>query len=192
MNKAKVIHLPERPPHFVGELKAFGIEYDVVEGIRHEKGSTGVSLAFRKVIQENYDKQFTLIFEDDVKFTSKHSRENWDICVSKLPPDFDILIGGSYSFDTMIQGRGLIRVGDFSGLHCTLVSKRAYDALLAHDPEKHHPHIDRYLGNLSKMELLNVYLCDPMIAVQYPGYSHTRGKAVDYSDRLKDKNVLID
>lgn len=191
MNIGNVIHLEGRPEHFKEELKAFGVDYNIIEGVKHEKGNIGVSLAFKKVIELNYDQEQTLIFEDDVKFTSVNSRSHWDKCVSELPEEWDILIGGSYQYDAISKKGNLIKLGDFSALHCVLINKKAYDSFLIHDPVNGIPHIDRHLGKMAQLGLINVYLCDPMIALQHPGYSHTRNMNVDYEYKLKDKNVLF-
>lgn len=191
--KGHVIYLPRPCNTHVEEMAKFKIDFVEIPGVKHEDPAQGISQAFRNVIQSNINEPELLIFEDDVKFTSRYSRDNWDICVKQLPDDWDILLGGSYAYDAIgSPTRGLIKVGDFSSLHCILVRQKAYSVLLSHNEHCTNKHIDRYLGMLSQQGKLNVYLCDPMIAIQYPGYSHNRGKEVDYSYKLKGKNILID
>jgi hypothetical protein len=39
---------------------------------------------------------------------------------------------------------------------------------------------------------LNVYLCNPQVAIQYAGYSYNAGKVVDYSGKLKAMNIIYE
>jgi hypothetical protein len=83
----------------------------------------------------------------------------------------------------------LDKVEDFCALHCVLVRKKAYQHFISHNSYEI-KNIDRHLGKLSKEGKLNAYVCNPMIAIQSPGFSYHVGKAVDYSNRLKEFNIL--
>ena len=90
-----VIHIEGDSTSYIQELNSFGIDYTVFNGIVKQNAFEGVSESFKQIIRESQGLSEVLIFEDDVRFTSIHSRENWDICKSKLPGDWDILLGGS-------------------------------------------------------------------------------------------------
>ena len=191
---ARVIHIEGDKSNHAEELGSFEIDYSVFNGVVKQKASDGISESFKQIIRESKDLSHVLIFEDDVKFTSKHSRENWEICKSKLPDDWDVLLGGSYQYDlheSQPQDKALIRLADFSSLHCVLINAKCYEHILSHDTSEV-PHIDRWLGKLAKENKINVYLCNPQIAIQHNGFSRTRGKDVNYDYLLTDKNILHD
>jgi hypothetical protein len=141
------------------------------------------------VIRNNINEKRILIFEDDVKFTSSRSMHYFYDCVGQLPEDWDILLGGSYSYLEKSREGNLIKVSDFSSLHCTLVRDTAFKHFLSHNPEDVKD-IDRHLGKLSKKGELSVYLCNPMIAIQHNGYSHNKERAVNYDNLLKRYKLL--
>jgi hypothetical protein len=191
-----VIHLNDgtnqadiRRNSFNYELGKFFKDYEVFPGIKKDPGHVGISESFKKLISENYNEPQLTIFEDDVKFTSSNSWELFTKAFISLPDNWDILLGGSYWFEEKEQVRNLIKVGDFCSLHCIIVRNKAYDHFLSHDPNII-PDIDRFLGSLSKKGILNVYLANPMIAVQHNGFSYHQGKNVNYDHLLKDKNIL--
>lgn len=169
----------------------YGGDWDFFKGVKDEKGSTGISMSFKKIIIENYQETTIHIFEDDIKFTSKNSRKIFEESMSSLPENWDIFIAGSYMYETDYQANGYIKVFDFCSLHSVVINKSAYDKILAHDVSVQ-DNIDRWLGMLSKQKKINVFLCDPQTAIQYPGYSHNVNRDVDYSNRLKKMNIQYD
>lgn len=166
-------------------------DWHLFKACRDAKGSTGISMSFKKIIIENYQKPSVHIFEDDVKFTSKDSRKIFESVMETLPSDWDIFLGGSYWYEIDYVTKGFIKVLDFCSLHNVAIRKSAYDKVLAHDVAVEE-NIDRWLGRFSKQKKLNVFLCDPQIAIQHPGYSHNVCKKVDYSNRLKKMNIQYD
>lgn len=191
---ARVIHIEGDNTSHISELDSFGIDYKVFNGIVKPNAFEGVSESFKQIIRESKDLDYVFIFEDDVKFTSKHSRDNWEICKSKLPEDWDILLGGSYQYDLhpeQPEDKALIRLADFSSLHCVLINAKCFEHIILHDTTQV-PHIDRWLGRLAAENKIKVYLCNPQIAIQHNGFSRTRGKDVNYDHLLTDKNILHD
>lgn len=172
-------------------ISQYDSDWEFFKGVKDEKGSTGISMSFKKVIIENYQEPAIHIFEDDIKFTSKNSRKIFEESMSVLPEDWDIFIAGSYWYEIDYQTKGYIKVFDFSSLHSAVINKSAYDKILSHDVSIQ-DNIDRWLGMLSKQKKLNVFLCDPQTAIQYPGYSHNINRDVDYSNRLKTMNIQYD
>lgn len=190
--KRFVIHIKgcDRLTRMVSEMDSlYKGEYEIFDAVTDEKGYKGISMSFRKLIIENYQQPMIHVFEDDVKFVSPRSREVFEDCFKKLPDNWDIFLGGSYSFDSAYKENSYHRVLDFSSLHNVIIRKSAYDKILTHDYEVF-DNIDRYIGTLARQGKLNVYLCDPQVAVQYPGYSFQRGKKVDYTSKLKEMNIL--
>jgi hypothetical protein len=190
--KKLVIHLPEqreRLKTLTYEMNRFYLDYTICQGIKMNPGYKGVSESFKKVIRENINEERILIFEDDVKFTSNKSIAMFLECIKSLPDDWDILLGGSYWYQEDCNLGNLIKVKDFCSLHCVLVRNTAYEHFLSHGDEP--KEIDRHLGKLSSEDKLNAYLCNPMIAVQYNGFSSNRGHNVNYDRLLKDFNILM-
>ncbi len=189
--KKFVIHLPEQKERLrtlTYEMNRFFIDYTISPGIKLDKGWKGISESFKKVISDNLNEDKILIFEDDVKFTSDKSIVKFNECIDSLPENWDILLGGSYWYEEELKLGNLIKVKDFCSLHCVLVRNTAYKHFLSHNGDI--KDIDRHLGNLSKEGVINVYLCDPMIAVQYNGFSNNREKVVNYDSLLKQYNVM--
>lgn len=168
----------EMNTHYAGE-------YSVFDAIVDPDPKKGISESFKAIIEENYDEPFIHIFEDDVKFTGEKSREIFEYAFSKLPEDWDIYLGGSYTYDKPHDIGHLIKIQEFRSLHCVVIKKSAYDAFLSHDVNEI-PNIDTWVARQG----LNVYLCDPQIAIQHNGYSYNMKGSVNYDNFLKDKNIL--
>jgi hypothetical protein len=189
--KKFVIHLTEQKERLktlTHEMNRFYLDYTISPGVKLVPGSKGISESFKNIVRENSNEDMILIFEDDVKFTSDKSLVKFFECIESLPGNWDILLGGSYWYQEELNLGNLIKVKDFCSLHCVLIRKSAYDAFLSHDGSI--KEIDRHLGKLSSEGKLNVYLCNPMIAVQYNGFSHNRGSQVNYDKLLSNFNIL--
>lgn len=171
------------------EMNRFFLDYEIFDAIKLSPGNKGISESFKEVIRHNINEKRILVFEDDVKFTSKKSINQFYDCIRDLPSDWDILLGGSYSFSEVSRSGNLIKAGDFSSLHCVLIRDTAYKHFLSHNTEEIKD-IDRHLGMLSKKGELNVYVCNPMVAIQYNGFSHNKERSVNYDNLLKGYNVM--
>jgi GR25 family glycosyltransferase involved in LPS biosynthesis len=190
--KKIVIHLKEdkkRLETLSYQMGRFFLDYEIFDAIKASPGNIGISESFKQVIKNNITEKRILIFEDDVKFTSTKSIEYFYECIGSAPEDWDIILGGSYSFVEKSRIGNFIRVGDFSSLHCALVRDTAYEYFLNHNPEEIKD-IDRHLGRFARDGKLNVYICNPMIAIQYNGFSHNREQNVNYDNLLKGFTLL--
>lgn len=185
--KGTVICMPSRKDSACDELIYNGVDFEVFDAITKGDVVDNIANSFKQVIRDNYEKDSVLIFEDDIKFSSSKSVKTWEKCVSVLPEDCDILLGGCYTLSYVKHSDMLLKASDFRSLHCVLFNKKCYDKVLAHKVN----HLDYYLSTLIK-EGLNVYVCNPMIAIQKEGYSFNKGKEVNYSRMLKDFNILYD
>jgi GR25 family glycosyltransferase involved in LPS biosynthesis len=176
----------------VEELASHGYkDFEIMKAVEDVDPKKGISMSFRKAIIENYQEPYLHIFEDDIMFSSKDSYRVFNDNMNLLPQDWDVYLGGSYEYKIDYKTKGFIKVLDFSSLHSVVIKKKAYDKILAHNYSIM-DNIDRYMGYLSKNKQLNVFLCDPQVAIQYPGYSYQIKKNVNYTDRLRDKNILYD
>lgn len=191
--KSYCIHLSKRTDrevHMKDELSKFKLDTEIFEGIYSPQGYIGISSSFKNVIRDaiKNDYPYILIFEDDVKFTSEKSNEQFQKCIDSLPDDWDILLGGVYTmsnsdYESDVISECLKPVTDFSSLHCTLIRNTMYNHILNHDPARHLPNIDRYISHIIQKENKKAYVSYPMIAIQYNGYSDNVNGNVNY-DRL--------
>jgi GR25 family glycosyltransferase involved in LPS biosynthesis len=203
--------MPERKGSVIAEMsKQYAPqEYEIVPAIENKKDPIkGLSDTIKKIITDNYDKPFIHIFEDDIRFTSDRSREVFEDNFEALPDNWDIYLGGAYSKQSCYGDKfgykwgkypngvkaeyGIIGMRTFSSLHCAVIRKSIYGLILDHDSS----HLDFYLsknimnGSGPNWAGVNVYLCNPTIALQYPGYSFLSKQKVDYSHFEQGMNIL--
>jgi hypothetical protein len=184
-----VIHIKGSPRHDMMRKEMNSLymgEYSVFNAIVDNNPKKGISESFKSIIEENYEEPFIHIFEDDVKFTAHNSREVFENGFQSLPDDWDLYLGGSYTYDTRsVEDLGvLLKIKNFRSLHCVVIRKPAYDAFLSHDVSRVE-NIDTWVSSQG----LNVYLCNPQIAIQHQGYSYNMKRVVDYNRYLLDKNI---
>lgn len=162
-------------------------EYTFFEATKDREAHKGISMSFRKIIIDNYDQEMIHILEDDVRFMSDKSREIFESNMFILPADWDIYLGGSYTYNNPEDRGGLLKINNFRSLHCAVIRKSAYDLFLSHDwTATNYNNIDAWVA----MKKPNVYLCNPQIAIQYNGYSHNMGLKVNNDHFLRDKNII--
>lgn len=197
--KSYCIHLKtrrDREKNMFKELDSFTSNYEIFDAIKMSPGYKGTSESFKSIIKKAKGEKLkqVLIFEDDVRFTSKKSRSKFQIAINSLPDKWDILLGGVYTSKNKPEeskyNDHISILGDFSSLHCILINESCYDKILEHNPNKD-KHLDRYLGRLAKSEEINAYLTYPMIAIQYNTYSNNVKRHVNY-DKLLNKFKLFD
>ena len=189
------IHLPhakDREENMYKELNYIRPDknYTISSGITMKFGHQGISESFKKIIRRSSHMGFkqVMIVEDDIKFTSPLSKDYLQEAINVLPNDWDILLGVSYGYENKYnENDHLIKVGDFTSLICVIFNNTSYSKVLSHDyNNSEYKNIDRYLGDLSKNNKLNVYMVNPMIAMEYPGISYNRKREVDYTSLLND------
>ena len=154
------------------------------DGIVDKQPYIGIGLAHLKCIHraksEGWDK--VLIMEDDVEYPGKDkTHKHIEECLSTLPDDWDIVLGGAY----YLKGYGKVnahwkRVGEFAGLHWYMVHERVYDRILQYD---YTDHIDRWIGR----QKLNIYLPHKIWAIQSDGFSDNVKKVTDYNSTYLTK-----
>lgn len=187
----RVVSMPQREVRIRHEMDSlYKGEYELVPAIQNiERPWKGLSDTIKQIVQDNYEQPFIHIFEDDVLFTSKKSREVFESNFDLLPDDWQIYLGGAYTFPELYSTKmiGLIKMQRFSSLHCAVIRKSVYDLILSHDAtDKRSFHLDYFLSE----NKVNTYLCDPTIAIQYPGYSFLAKRSVSYENFEKRMNIL--
>lgn len=162
-------------------------EYQFVPAVIDKvKSWHGLNKTIHKIVSENLNRPYIHILEDDVLFTSKKSREYFEEVFKTLPNDWDIFLAGAYT-----DPENYIKVSDtlfkmrkFSALHCVIFRNTTYKYILENTTE----HMDYFLSK----KKLNVYLCNPTVAIQYPGYSYQLRKSLDYHHIENKMNILRD
>lgn len=161
-------------------------EYEFIPAIVDKVHSWhGLNKTIHQIISDNLDKPYIHLFEDDVLFTSKKSRKYFEETFKRLPKDWDIFLAGAYTDPEnyiKCDDSSYVKMKRFSGLHCAILRKTTYEKIL----QNHTDHMDYFLSN----QKLNVYLCNPAIAIQYPGYSYNARKSVDYRHIESKMNIL--
>jgi hypothetical protein len=165
--------------------------------IEHDRGQTGLGLTLISMFNatlgasvETGSPELCLIFEDDCRFTCEQSWIWFWKMWQHVPPDWDVLLGGAYGVTQkdISSTPYLKRVERFSGCHMVLWNSKAMRKVLAdYDPysPKAVSHIDRFL----EASGLNIYLCDPQVAVQEAGLQSTIGPGI-VPDRFSRQNLL--
>lgn len=170
-------HHLERKKKLLKELATQGIEsYNIWEGVYGKKSMVAnINAAHKQIIQWAKDNGETkvLIFEDDIKFCDEGAFQYY---LDNEPDDYDIYLGGIY----LGQIKDRI-VKQFTALHCYMVHERFYDTFLNAPDDRH---IDHALTGAGKY-----VVCDPMIAVQYDGWSDNSQKYCNYQIILESKNL---
>ena len=168
----------ERKENLLRELKEQGIEsYNIWEGV-YSPNSTmeGINLAHKQIVEwaKNERLEKVLIFEDDIKFTDKGA---WKYFLNNEPKEYDIYLGGIY---LGVINEGLVSA--FTALHCYVVHSRFYDKFLS---VKSDLHLDHALADGGKY-----IVCEPMIAVQYNGWSDNSAAVCNYDNIISQRKLF--
>jgi hypothetical protein len=175
----------DRTKQAIAELKKFGIEYDLFQGIKHKAGHIGCARSYYKIFEEHEDDDLLMILEDDVKFI--RSPHTYDL--SDAPSDFDAVYLGAN-----IKGPCENNYGNYSRMltawttHAIVWSKKLRDRVLKEfDPDKGMP-IDEWLNR--RMCELRCYVTNPFYAIQRPGISTITGGNSNYITIFNSQNRL--
>lgn len=114
------------------------------------------------------------IMEDDVQFING----GWKAFLASKPDSFDLYLGGAYGLNRLAEERiakesPVAELQSFQGLHFYIIHSKYYDKFLS-VPDN--AHIDVAQAGLGLF-----YVCQPMIAIQRPGFSATARKHVNYN-----------
>lgn len=160
-------------------------EYEFVNAVINKSHSWhGLNETIHQIVRSNLDREYIHLFEDDILFTSKKSRIYFEEVFSKLPSDWDIFLGGAYTHSNN-YGKDFgefIKMNKFSSLHCVILRNTTYRHILENKTE----HMDYFLSG----KKMNVYLCNPTVALQYPGYSYQFRRSTDYRHMEAKMNIL--
>lgn len=164
----------------------------LIDAVKSKIPMNGIAQSHLKCIElaKKNNWNAVVIVEDDVKFTSKHSKLYADTIFSNVPHDADILLSGVYTGTPTKYNGDWNKIEEFSGLHYYVVLKHAYDKFFEFK-QLTPQHIDRALGRSKPNGLgMNCYVSDFFFAIQYDGYSYNVERDVSYSHLLAKYKIL--
>lgn len=179
-------HRPEKKELFTDVFAEQNIDdYEIFQAqiIQYNSIPENISESFKTVIRqakERGDKEI-VIFEDDILFTSPNG---WKYFLDNKPDDYDLYIGGSYFIDNRINYTPpLVKVKEYVGNQCIMISQRYFDVWLNSDSGKHCDTAQNGKGEF--------YLCFPFVALQRHGWSANAQALVNYNPIIP-KEYLYD
>jgi GT2 family glycosyltransferase len=160
-----IIHLPHRTDRLqflkqeIAEQEI--ANYRIWNGITTAIPSNGIARAHQQIITYAKANRMTeiMIAEDDIHFTAPGA---FNFFIRHRPVVYDIYLGGILWRDTK-DHETLV---DFCGLALYMIHEKFYDKFLGLTGDMD---IDRELAGKG-----NFTLCQPMVAMQYNGYSDNR------------------
>lgn len=176
-------HRPEKYDLFVAELERQKIyDWEIFHCEKNQKRVIveSISESFKSVIREAKEKgeKEIAIFEDDVMFPNQNG---WEYFIKNKPLNYDIYIGGTYFDDDKTNFKPpIVKVNEYVGNQCIIVSERYYDTWLNSDSSQHCDSVHNGKGDF--------YLCFPMIALQRPGWSCNSSAVVNYNYLITAKH----
>ena len=188
--KVVIINLKERNDkriYIEKELKSKNIKFDIFTATKHNDPKRGCLESHLTVIKNaiTNNQKYLMIVEDDLKFINEISKmeippDNWDM----------IYLGGTIHrvLDKKHKGYARVQCWTTHGYIINLSNNNLVSKIL--ECEKYDGEIDRYY--LEKIHPnFNVYVCDPMIAIQKPGFSDIEKKEVSYDFMQSTLNGLM-
>jgi len=167
-----VINLPHRQDRlnkFKKEMATVGLHGIMLQpGIIDAKVSKGISMSHLAAMELCFKKgDYALVMEDDVWFPGRHKTiARMNECLANAPAEWDILLGGLYKQEHHSKHNEYWNsVPIFNGLHFYIINKKAFERIKKEI--KHTDHIDKWISE----KKFNVYVMNPMCAMQYDGYS---------------------
>lgn len=191
-----VINLPERTDRLADFKKELIYlpcsNLRVVSGIKHTIPYKGIATAHLNCVEiaKQNGWEAVLIMEDDIKFQGKEQTYDHLLnCLSDVPKDWEILLGGVYGNygrkQIMPVNKYWTKVDEFCGLHFYIVNSNCYDKILAYDEDTH---IDRWMNKGG--ERLKCYVTSKFIATQKDGLSDNTKAKTDYAPYLAKFKLL--
>lgn len=157
------------------------INYQIFPSIKNTNPTKSINLSQKEIVKKAKEDGFSevAILEDDIMFPSTNA---WNYFIQNKPKEFDIYLGGTYLMDDKIEYRPyVVKVKEYFGHHCIIVSSNYYDKFLA-TPD--HLDIDTAQANKG-----NFYVCYPFPALQRPGLSLVTNERVDYNTLINPRHI---
>ena len=178
--ECKIINLtcrPDKKTYIQNHLKSRNVIYDFFMAEKHSNPVRGCLESHLSIIKDalKNNLKYLLILEDDCKFIGGFSQMN------EPPEDWDMIyLGGTVHRVLNRNKKGYARVQCWT-THAYIINLTNTDMCnqIINELDAYEGEIDRYY--LEKIHPnYNVYMCDPMIAIQKEGYSDIEGREVSY------------
>ena len=172
----------DRTPEDYGRILGELIRQEITEFKFHPatvlKNSVVESINFshKKIVREAKEsgEKEVIIFEQDIFFTSPDS---WKYFMDNKPKVFDVYLGGTYLINKPDEWAApRIKVNEWVGSHCIIISERYYDTFLSVPDNDHIDTVQKGRGEF--------YVCFPFIGMQRPGHSRNCDAPVNYNHTL--------
>lgn len=166
----------DRYDPLITELKKQKIEYEIWPCILRPNVVSAINASFKMVVRfaKEQGLKEVAIAEDDLWFPSD---DGWEYFLKSKPNEFDIYIGGTYLIDKPEEFRPpVVKVKDYVGNHCIIISERYYDRWLSMPDDQHCDTANRGNGDF--------FVCFPFAALQRPCFSANNNALVNYNSIL--------
>jgi glycosyl transferase family 25 len=173
----------ERRAQILEEVKKLDdITYEVTPAITHDNGSIGCTLSHLKCIEyaKQNDWEYVLILEDDTVFMGNVNEVFKKTFQEVCEYEWNLLyLGGLIRSKSEKISDNLVHVIKSNTTHAYVIHKRFYDIALSIDTNIA---IDLSYRSLSYKH--KMYMCNPMVAFQRPGWSSIQRAFVDYKPEM--------
>ena len=187
--KTRVVNLDSRPERWKKippEMDKIGIT-DYERFSAFENGSEGSVKSHIEVLKNVSGN--LLVCEDDVCFIDQ-AREIFELAVSELPEDWDMLyLGANPKIPQIRHSDHLFKSeGGVHTNHAILYTEKARNYVFANYDYNTMDYYDHWLFMVGQ-KVMNVFLVSPMIAWQSPGYSDCRRDYMDYYLHMRSNEI---
>ena len=187
--KTRVVNLDSRPERWKKippEMDKIGIT-DYERFSAFENGSAGSVKSHIEVLKNVSGN--LLVCEDDVCFIDQ-AREIFELAVSELPEDWDMLyLGANPKIPQIRHSDHLFKSeGGVHTNHAILYTEKARNYVFANYDYNTMDYYDHWLFMVGQ-KVMNVFLVSPMIAWQSPGYSDCRRDYMDYYLHMRSNEI---
>ena len=187
--KTRIVNLDSRPERWEKippEMDKIGIT-DYERFSAFENGSAGSVKSHIEVLKNVSGN--LLVCEDDVCFIDQ-AREIFELAVSELPEDWDMLyLGANPKIPQIRHSDHLFKSeGGVHTNHAILYTEKARNYVFANYDYNTMDYYDHWLFMVGQ-KVMNVFLVSPMIAWQSPGYSDCRRDYMDYYLHMRSNEI---
>jgi hypothetical protein len=154
-------HYPERTESVTTELAKTDLNYQFADINEHCEPYISLFLTVQQIIKNNYEKDYTIIVEDDLQLNEPLNTEILRGLIEEaIKEEADVLLlGVSACNSARISDASLAKCHSFNGTVFTVYFKKMYDAILEKQPSLH---LDTFLSYSN----LKIVMAVPEIASQ--------------------------
>ena len=205
-----LINLDEREDRLdrsMKELENIGLDSLVkrMSAYKHEHGMYGCSVSHIEAIKFARWKGWrsVLILEDDIRVTEQFNTHTFATVRDLSNLEWSVFQFGLMSLETANLDTvtdNLMRYRHCVAAHAIVIHERVYDYILETylcEPDRGywgsniHTPFDEFIGNFLSYEF-PAYCSRKLLITQYPGWSDTYGKEVDWTSLIEDRYAVVE